>query len=77
MQAEDHDLMEHDAKGPLLPGECAPAVDIHVSVMMLWRPKRRWFETESQHLIASARCSRVVPELAELCKRTRRPRKVD
>jgi GST-like protein len=60
---------ESAARGPWFLGERFSALDIYVSVMTRWRPKRGWFETETPKLFAIARRADARPELLEVWKR--------
>ena len=61
--------VETAAKGPWFLGERFSALDIYLSVMTRWRPKRGWFETETHKLFAIARRADLKPELTEVWKR--------
>lgn len=61
--------VEGQARAPWFLGERFSALDIYVSVMTRWRPKRGWFETETPKLFAIARRTDARPELAEVWKR--------
>ena len=61
--------VEGAARAPWFLGERFSALDIYVSVMTRWRPKRGWFETETPRLFAIARRTDVRPELAAVWKR--------
>lgn len=61
--------VETAARGPWFLGERFSALDIYLSVMTRWRPKRGWFETETPRLFAIARRADTRPELAEVWKR--------
>ncbi|TMJ21695.1 MAG: glutathione S-transferase family protein, partial [Alphaproteobacteria bacterium] len=60
---------ETAARAPWFLGERFSALDIYVSVMTRWRPKRGWFEIETPRLFAIARRTDLKPELAEVWKR--------
>lgn len=61
--------VDSQARGPWFLGERFSALDIYVSVMTRWRPKRGWFETETPKLFAIARRADARPELVEVWKR--------
>src|SRR3954471_556193 len=61
--------VETAARAPWFLGERFSALDIYVSVMTRWRPKRGWFETETPKLFAIARRADAKPELAPVWKR--------
>ena len=61
--------LEAAAGAPWFLGERFSALDIYLSVMTRWRPKRGWFETETPKLFAIARRTDARPELAEVWKR--------
>jgi GST-like protein len=61
--------VESQARAPWFLGERFSALDIYVSVMTRWRPRRGWFETETPKLFAIAHRADVRPELAEVWKR--------
>jgi GST-like protein len=61
--------VETAAKGPWFLGERFSALDIYISVMTRWRPKRGWFEGETPRLFAIARRADLKPELVEVWKR--------
>lgn len=61
--------VEGQAVGPWFLGERFSALDVYVSVMTRWRPKRGWFESETPRLFGIARRADKVPELAEVWKR--------
>jgi GST-like protein len=57
------------AGAPWFLGERFSALDIYVSVMTRWRPKRGWFESETPHLFAIARKADEKPELKDVWAR--------
>ena len=61
--------VESAALRPWFLGEHFSALDIYVSVMTRWRPKRGWFESETPRLFAIARRTDLKPELGEVWKR--------
>ena len=61
--------VESQARAPWFLGERFSALDIYVSVMTRWRPKRGWFETETPKLFAIAHRADARPELVEVWKR--------
>ncbi len=61
--------VETAARTPWFLGERFSALDIYVSVMTRWRPKRGWFETETPRLFAVARRADLKPELVAVWKR--------
>ncbi len=61
--------VETAAKGPWFLGERFSALDLYLSVMTRWRPKRGWFEGETPRLFAIARRADLKPELAQVWKR--------
>jgi GST-like protein len=61
--------VETAAGGPWFFGERFSALDIYVSVMTRWRPKRGWFESETPKLFAIARRADLKPELLDVWKR--------
>jgi GST-like protein len=61
--------VETAARGPWFLGERFSALDIYLSVMTRWRPKRGWFESETPRLFAIARRADAKPELTEVWKR--------
>ena len=60
---------EAAARAPWFLGDRFSALDIYVSVMTRWRPKRGWFEIETPRLFAIARRTDLKPELVEVWKR--------
>jgi len=60
---------ETAARAPWFLGDRFSALDIYVSVMTRWRPKRGWFEIETPRLFAIARRTDLKPELVEVWKR--------
>ena len=61
--------VETAARTPWFLGERFSALDIYVSVMTRWRPKRGWFESEAPRLFAIARRADLRPQLVEVWKR--------
>jgi GST-like protein len=61
--------VETQARAPWFLGERFSALDIYLSVMTRWRPKRGWFETETPKLFTIARRADARPELVEVWKR--------
>ncbi|MBN9090443.1 MAG: glutathione S-transferase [Reyranella sp.] len=61
--------VESQARAPWFLADRFSALDIYLSVMTRWRPKRGWFETETPRLFAIARRADAKPELAEVWKR--------
>ena len=61
--------VESAARAPWFLGERFSALDIYVSVMTRWRPRRGWFETETPKLFAIAHRADGRPELVEVWKR--------
>ena len=61
--------VETAARTPWFLGERFSALDIYVSVMTRWRPKRGWFEGETPKLFAIARRADLKPELVAVWKR--------
>jgi GST-like protein len=61
--------VETVARAPWFLGERFSALDIYLSVMTRWRPKRGWFETETPRLFAIARRADARPELVDVWKR--------
>jgi len=61
--------VETAARTPWFLGERFSALDIYVSVMTRWRPKRGWFESETPKLFAIARRADLKPELVAVWKR--------
>ena len=61
--------VETAARTPWFLGERFSALDIYVSVMTRWRPKRGWFENETPKLFAVACRADLKPELVEVWKR--------
>jgi GST-like protein len=61
--------VETAARTPWFLGERFSTLDIYVSVMTRWRPKRGWFENETPKLFAIARRADLKPELVEVWKR--------
>jgi len=61
--------VETAARGPWFLGNRFSALDIYVSVMTRWRPKRGWFEIEAPKLFTIARRADLKPELTEVWKR--------
>ena len=61
--------VEIAARTPWFLGERFSALDIYVSVMTRWRPKRGWFESETPKLFAIARRADLKPELVAVWKR--------
>jgi GST-like protein len=64
-----HQVETAAARGPWFLGDRFSALDIYLSVMTRWRPKRGWFESETPRLFAIARRADARPELAEVWKR--------
>jgi GST-like protein len=61
--------VDGQARAPWFLGKRFSALDIYVSVMTRWRPKRGWFESETPRLFAIARRADARPELGEVWKR--------
>ena len=61
--------VETASRAPWFLGERFSALDIYVSVMTRWRPKRGWFEGETPKLFAIARRADLKPELVAVWKR--------
>jgi GST-like protein len=61
--------VESAAGRPWFLGERFSALDLYVSVMTRWRPRRGWFETETPKLFAIARKADQRPELKETWRR--------
>jgi len=61
--------VDGQARAPWFLGERFSALDIYVSVMTRWRPRRGWFESETPNLFAIAHRADALPELAEVWKR--------
>ena len=61
--------VESEARAPWFLGDRFSALDIYLSVMTRWRPKRGWFEIETPHLFAIARRADRVPELKAVWER--------
>jgi GST-like protein len=61
--------VETAAGAPWFLGERFSALDLYVSVMTRWRPKRAWFESETPKLFAIARRADLEPELAPVWNR--------
>ena len=61
--------VETASRAPWFLGERFSALDIYVSVMTRWRPKRGWFEGETPRLFAIARRADARPELVDVWKR--------
>ena len=61
--------VEAHARAPWFLGDRFSALDIYISVMTRWRPRRGWFETETPKLFAIARRVDGRLELAEVWKR--------
>jgi len=61
--------VETASRAPWFLGERFSALDIYVSVMTRWRPKRGWFESETPRLFSIARRADLKPELVEVWKR--------
>lgn len=61
--------VQDQARAPWFLGERFSALDIYLSVMTRWRPRRGWFETEAPRLFAIARQADQVPELAKVWAR--------
>ena len=60
---------ETAARTPWFLGDRFSALDIYVSVITRWRPKRGWFEIETPRLFAIAHRTDLKPELVEVWKR--------
>lgn len=61
--------VEAHARAPWFLGDRFSALDIYLSVMTRWRPRRGWFETETPKLFAIAHRVDARPELVEVWKR--------
>ena len=61
--------VESQAGAPWFLGERFSALDIYLSVMTRWRPRRGWFEIETPKLFAIARKADARPELKEIWRR--------
>ena len=61
--------VESAAGSPWFLGERFSALDIYMSVMTRWRPKRGWFESETPRLFAIARKADEKPELKDVWAR--------
>ena len=61
--------VEAHARAPWFLGDRFSALDIYISVMTRWRPRRGWFETETPKLFAIAHRADGRPELVEVWKR--------
>jgi glutathione S-transferase len=61
--------VESQARAPWFLGNRFSALDIYLSVMTRWRPRRGWFETETPKLFAIAHRVDARPELVEVWKR--------
>jgi GST-like protein len=61
--------VETAARAPWFLGDRFSALDIYLSVMTRWRPKRGWFESETPRLFTIARRADAKPELADVWKR--------
>lgn len=61
--------VERAAGAPWFLGERFSALDLYLSVMTRWRPRRGWFEIETPRLFAIARKADARPELKETWRR--------
>jgi len=61
--------LEGEAKGPWFLGERFSALDIFVTAMTRWNPKRPWFEKETPRLFAIAERCDQQPKLKEMWAR--------
>ena len=61
--------VESAVGAPHFLGDRFSALDIYLSVMTRWRPKRGWFETETPKVFAGAERADQVPQLADVWKR--------
>jgi GST-like protein len=56
-------------KGPWFLGDRFSAIDIFITVMTFWNPKRPWFEKETPKLYAIATCTEQQPKLKDMWAR--------
>ena len=61
--------VEGEAKGPWFLGDRFSALDIFITVMSFWNPKRPWFETETPRLFAIATRTEQQPKLKDMWAR--------
>jgi GST-like protein len=59
-------LLEAECQSPYFLGGTFSAIDIYLAVMVHWRPRRPWFETNAPRVAAVARRIESHPELAKL-----------
>jgi GST-like protein len=62
-------IVEGAARSPWFLGDRFSALDIYVSMMTLWRPKRPWFAANTPALHAIATRTEQRPELSEVWRR--------
>jgi GST-like protein len=61
--------MDEAAGTPWFLGEAMSAIDIFLAVMIHWRPRRAWFETEAPQLAANAATAIIHPAIAPVIAR--------
>lgn len=62
-------MLERDAGQPWFLGDRVSAMDIYISAMTRWRPKREWFAANTPRLIANATAGDALPQLQAVWKR--------
>jgi GST-like protein len=58
--------VESAAKGPWFLGDCLSMLDVYITVMTQWRPRRAWFEANAPKLFAIATALDADPRLRPL-----------
>lgn len=56
-------MVESDAREPWFLGDRLSAIDIYISAMTRWRPRREWFAANAPRLTANALAADALPEL--------------
>jgi GST-like protein len=62
-------IVETEASGPWFLGDRFSAIDIYITVMTHWRPRRAWFAENSPRLSAIARAADAEPKLKSVLER--------
>ncbi|MGE0173946.1 MAG: glutathione S-transferase family protein [Oligoflexales bacterium] len=58
-------IVEENAEGPFFLGENFSAIDLYLSVMVHWRPRRPWFESNCPKIFLVAQKIASRPDLAK------------
>lgn len=61
-----HLWLEDQVRGPFVLGDKVTALDIYVTAMITWRPRRAWFEENTPRLAHIADRTCAIPELANV-----------